>query len=302
MTSVGIIGNGFVGDATSHFGNSNVSIAIYDISPNKCSPLGTTLVDVCKSDIIFICLPTPMLPDGSCYLGIIESVVVTMKKIIDFDIVPVVIRSTVPVGTCKKLNCFSMPEFLTEANPVDDFKKTSTWIFGLKTPKMSTHKMQNSKMQNIATGILSSNMHSGNIVTDNCLFVATDEAESIKIFKNTFLAVKVGFCNEFYRFCEANNVDYDVVIDGVTKDKRITKSHTSVPGSKNRFGFGGTCFPKDISSLKYQMETAGVASPIINAVIERNNTIDRPLQEWKEQKGRAVINAEEEQKIYPTLL
>jgi UDPglucose 6-dehydrogenase len=287
MVSVGIIGNGFVGNATSHFKNPNVAVTIYDKSPDKCSPLGTTLEDLCKSsNIIFICLPTPMLPDGSCHLGIIENVVADMKKIIDFDVVPVVIRSTVPVGTSEKLNCFFMPEFLTEANPVIDFKNTSTWVFGLKNKTR-----QDAIMRNIVSGILTSSMLYENIVTDNSVFVDTKEAEAIKLFKNTFLAVKVGFCNEFYRFCQANNVNYNTVIDGVVTDKRITKSHTRVPGNNNLFGFGGTCFPKDICSLQAQMSEVDVASPIINAVIKRNNTLDRPQQEWKNDQGRAFINS-----------
>jgi len=291
MINIGIIGNGFVGNATSHFKNPNVAVTIYDKSSDKCSPLGTTLIDLCKCDIIFICLPTPMLPDGSCHLGIIESVVEDMKKIIDFDVVPVVIRSTVPVGTSEKLNCFFMPEFLTEANAVVDFKKTNTWVFGLKNKRHQDFEPQNSKMQNIVTDILSCSMEYKNIETDNSIFVTTKEAEAIKLFKNTFLAVKVGFCNEFYRFCEATNVNYDTVINGVVTDKRIAKSHTSVPGNNSKFGFGGTCFPKDICSLQAQMSDVDVASPLINAVIKRNNTLDRPRQEWKNDHGRAFINS-----------
>jgi UDPglucose 6-dehydrogenase len=117
------------------------------------------------------------------------------------------------------------------------------------------------------------------------------EAESVKLFKNTFLAVKVGFCNEFYRFCESHNVDYNTVIKGVITDSRITQSHTKVPGNNGLFGFGGTCFPKDISSLQNQMANQNIQSPIVNAVIERNNKIDRVEQEWKSDQGRAFINS-----------
>lgn len=288
MVSVGIIGNGFVGNATSHFLNDEIDVKIFDILPDKCNPRGLTLEGLCTScDIFFICLPTPMSNDGSCHLGIIESVVDDMKNYIDLDKTPVVIRSTVPVGTSERLNCFFMPEFLTEANPVDDFRKTEKWIFGLK--KMNFN--QNKYVTEIVNRILTSNMKCGNIVTNSAYFVDTSEAESIKLFKNTFLAVKVGFCNEFYRFCQANSVDYKTVIKGVVTDRRITESHTRVPGNNNKFGFGGTCFPKDISSLQNQMKHHVVKSPIIDAVIERNNTIDRVEQDWKNDEGRAVINS-----------
>lgn len=288
MSTVGIIGNGFVGNATGQFENQEIKTLIYDITPEKCKPDGLTLEQICnQSDIIFICLPTPMKKDGACFLGIIENVVSDMKKYIDFDRKPVVLRSTVPVGTAVSLNCFFMPEFLTEANASNDFKNTSCWIFGLK----ENNTEQNAITQNLMVKILESNVDSGNIKSCESMFVSTKEAESIKLFKNTFLAVKVGFCNEFYRFCQGNNVDYNKVIDGAVTDARITTSHTRVPGINGLFGFGGTCFPKDISSLQYQMNGVSVESPIVNAVIYRNNEIDRKQQDWKEDEGRAFINS-----------
>ena len=288
MSTVGIIGNGFVGNATGQFENTEVSVLIFDISPENCKPEGITLEQICiQSDIIFICLPTPMKKNGACYLGIIENVVSEMKTYIDFDEKPVVLRSTVPVGTSNSLNCFFMPEFLTEANAANDFKNTSCWIFGLK----ENNSEQNTHTQDLMAKILESNVNSGNIKSSNSMFVSTKEAESIKLFKNTILAVKVGFCNEFYRFCEGNNVDYNKVIEGAVTDERITTSHTRVPGINGLFGFGGTCFPKDISSLQYQMKSVSVDSPIINAVIYRNNEIDRKEQDWKEDEGRAFINS-----------
>lgn len=288
MINVGIIGNGFVGNATSQFENKDTTVFIYDIDKNKCKPQDITLDSLCqKSDIIFICLPTPMTSNGSCYLGIIEKVVSDMKNYIDFDIIPVVLRSTVPVGTSEKFNCFFMPEFLTEANASNDFKNTECWVFGVKEENIE----QNDKTKELMCHILNTNRQYHNIMSNNTLFVNTKEAESIKLFKNTFLAVKVGFCNEFYRFCQGNSVDYNTVINGVITDERITQSHTRVPGIGGKFGFGGTCFPKDISSLQNQMLSIDVKSPIIDAVIKRNNEIDRAEQDWKKDEGRAFINS-----------
>jgi len=287
MYTIGIIGNGFVGNATSQLKNKTIDCLIYDINPEKCSPNNLTLKELCKkSDIIFICVPTPMKKDGSCFLGIIEQLIFEMNQYIDFNIKPIVIRSTIPVGTSIKFNCFFMPEFLTEANASNDFKNTSCWIFGLK----NNNDIQNANTQLLIQNILNNNVLSGNIKTSNSMFVLTNEAESIKLFKNTFLAVKVGFCNEFYRFCEKNNVNYSNVIKGVITDKRITDSHTKVPGNNEMFGFGGTCFPKDISSLQNQMKNLNVESPITNATIYRNNEVDRKQQDWKQNKGRSIIN------------
>lgn len=289
MITVGIIGNGFVGNATSQFENEKVDVLIYDVTPEKCKPFGLHLKLLCeKSDIIFICVPTPMSSYGACHLGIVESVITELLETgVNFNEKPVVIRSTVPVGTSNKFNCFFMPEFLTEANARLDFKNTECWIFGRKD---NAKQEQNINFMRITREILNTNVVSGNIETDNSFFVETKEAEAIKLFKNTFLAVKVGFCNEFFRFCEGNNVNYENVIKGVVTDSRITKSHTLVPGNNGKFGFGGTCFPKDIASLQYQMTNLNVPSPIVNSTIERNNTIDRVEQEWMSDEGRAFIN------------
>ena len=91
---IGIIGNGFVGKATNILENKDVELVIYDIDPNLCRPTGTTLKDICKTDILFISVPTPMNKDGSCHLGILESVVNDIKKFVDLNENLVVIRST----------------------------------------------------------------------------------------------------------------------------------------------------------------------------------------------------------------
>ena len=114
------------------------------------------------------------------------------------------------------------------------------------------------------------------------------EAEMIKMFKNCILATKVSFCNEIYKFCEKNNINYEIVRNLATNDSRINNSHTNVPGHDGKFGYGGTCFPKDISSLRHEMKIANIESPILDAVIHRNINIDRVEQDWINDKGRAV--------------
>lgn len=118
---IGIIGNGFVGKATNILKNEEVQLIVYDINPNLCSPYGTSLKDVCETDMIFLSLPTPMNEDGSCHLDILKNVVQELKKYIDFSKKIVVNRSTVPPGISTILDCFFMPEFLTEKNFQNDF-------------------------------------------------------------------------------------------------------------------------------------------------------------------------------------
>ena len=92
-----------------------------------------------------------------------------------------------------------------------------------------------------------------------------------------------------HQFCEGAGIDYESVRLLTGLDPRIGESHTQVPGPDGKKGFGGTCFPKDTSSLYMQMKNVGVEPIVIDAIIKRNQTIDRPEEDWKDDKGRAVI-------------
>ena len=104
--------------------------------------------------------------------------------------------------------------------------------------------------------------------------------------------MKVSFFNEVYDFCTALDIDYDRVKDVAVLDERVGKSHTQVPGPDGKRGFGGTCFPKDIASLKSQLSRIGIyneKSSVLEASIKRNNDVDRPEKDWENDKGRAVV-------------
>jgi UDPglucose 6-dehydrogenase len=110
----------------------------------------------------------------------------------------------------------------------------------------------------------------------------------IKYLKNVFLSVKVGFFNELESICSELDIDYENVRCIATQDTRIGTGHTKVPGHDGKRGFGGTCFPKDTNALANFAKDNGIESPILDAVIKRNEEIDRPEQDWKSDKGRAV--------------
>lgn len=280
---IGLIGNGFVGRATSILKSKDVHIRIYDIIPEECSPKGTTLDDISKCDMIFICVPTPMNKDGSCYLSILEDVITKLSKLIDFDKTIVVIRSTVPPGTSAKLNCYFMPEFLTEKNYVEDFKNNTDWIFGLKNTPLDLLFKEKIEF------LINTSAEKKLIKYNNIIYTPSKEAELIKLFRNNFLSLKVSFCNEIYDYCEKINVNYDTVSKIACLDKRIGQSHISVPGHDGKRGFGGTCFPKDANNLLNCLNTVNVDSFIIDAMVKRNINKDRVEQDWKNNKGRAVI-------------
>ncbi len=280
---IGIIGNGFVGKATALLKCSDISIIIYDINPLLCFPLNTKLKDICNCDLIFISVPTPMNKDGSCHTKILESVINDINQIKSTNELFVVNRCTVPINTSNNLNCYYMPEFLTEKTFKSDFINNSEWIFGLK--QTSYDIIFKERITNLINLAYKNKCIKHNIIH----FVNNNEAEMIKLFRNSFLSTKVSFCNEIYKFCEKKNISYENVRKLATNDPRIGSSHTNVPGHDGLYGYGGTCFPKDTNSLYYQMKENNLESYIIKATIERNENVDRPECDWKFNKNRAFI-------------
>ena len=279
--NIGIIGNGFVGNATKQLECKDITIKIFDINPDLCYPKNIKLKDLLDCEIIFISVPTPMNTDGSCYLNIINNVLENLREIKFNNYI--VLRSTVPVGTSDNLKVNFMPEFLTEKNYINDFINNKEWIFGMLDSTDNNFKNRIIQLFNLA-------FKNKRIKYMNLYFLTNKEAEMVKMFRNCYLSTKVSFCNEIYQFCNLKGINYENVRTLATKDERIKESHTKVPGHDGKLGFGGTCFPKDTSSLRYEMEKSGMKPYILNAIIERNETVDRKEKDWEEDKGRAVIN------------
>ena len=282
---IGIIGNGFVGKATTVLANNNVSLIVYDKIPELCYPLGTTIEDLKSCDLIFISVPTPMYENGKCCIKIVESVVSELyeKKIVNEPDNFIVIRSTVLPGTSDSLKCYFMPEFLTEKNYLEDFRTCREWIFGLR------NKEYDNVFMNKINYLFRESKKSNCIVSDTTRFVKNSEAEMIKYFRNCYLALKVSFCNELYDYCSNRDIDYETVRNIATNDTRIGGSHTKVPGHDGSRGYGGTCFPKDTKALLNSMKDNNVNCPILCAVDYRNDNIDRKEHDWLDNIGRSVM-------------
>lgn len=268
---IGIIGNGFVGRATRMLAHDPAQLVVYDVSPQLCVPLGCTLVDVAMCDLIFVCVPTPMRSDRSCNTGLVESVVAQVREI--RPDAPIVLRSTVPPGTSQRLGCAFMPEFLTEKNWQDDMYRCPLWILGCTA--------SNSPLASTWCDMIQAAHAHGRILCADQYVCGTTTAEMIKYVRNCYLAAKVAFFNEVAAACEAVGVAYEEVRKGAVADPRIGASHTSVPGPDDKRGFGGTCFPKDTNALAAFCRSQDIPCPVLEAVIHRNETIDRPEQEWK---------------------
>ena len=291
---IGIIGGGFVGSATKLFDTSISDIQsciCYDLDPSKCSPPETSFEDLKNTDVIFICVPTPMNKDGSCYTGIVENVIKQIKNTFGMDVSSpkenephIVVRSTVPVGFSERMGVHFMPEFLTEKNWKQDFYNCKNWIIGLNKyiPRWQ-------EFETLMNDILQ------NAYLNNCIqhkdntFMKASEAELVKYFRNCFLATKVSFANEMEAFCRIVGINYNTIRQAVILDERIGSSHLNVPGYDGKYGFNGTCLPKDSHSLKFQFESKHVECPILNAIIYRNENIDNPDKDWMEDKGRSSL-------------
>ena len=259
--TVGIVGNGFVGNAVYQNLRDKVKCKVFDVDKNRCL---NPLAEVIQQDFIFVCLPTPMRKDGSCDLSILDDF---FEDLPDNLTGTFVIKSTVPVGTTKKYterhNVIHNPEFLTARNAVEDYAKAERNIVGgdkeLCVDFISFFEACFPKIPSV--------------------IVSSDESEAIKYFSNVFLAYKVAYFNKIFDFCKATGMNYNNVRRGVTADHRIGKSHTQVPGIDNDRGFGGTCFPKDLNSLIVQFDERKVNSDMLKAVWDYNQEI-RTVIDW----------------------
>jgi UDPglucose 6-dehydrogenase len=275
---IGVVGNGFVGHAMTLL-SPYVEVLVWDVVPEKRDPKTLDIETfVEESEIIFVAVPTPMNKDGSCNVDIVRAVCEEIQEIDDSKYI--VLRSTVPPGTSEELDVAFMPEFLTEKNWKDDFKNCDQWILG------STDPFLYEKMKRMFE--LAYNEGGGSVVNKNIIQCKPTEAEMIKYLKNVFLSVKVGFFNELESICSELDIDYENVRCIATQDKRIGTGHTKVPGHDGNRGFGGTCFPKDTNALAVVASGCGIETPILDAVIKRNEEIDRPEKDWTADKGRAV--------------
>jgi nucleotide sugar dehydrogenase len=279
---IGIIGQGFVGTAVREGLKHFYETYVFDLDINVCpSEMFLPLKDIVeKCDIIFQCLPTPMKKSGECDLSTVRSSLENINQLSkSLDKTPIIIiKSTVPPGTCEKLNqdfdhlniVFS-PEFLTEANATEDFKNQNRIIVGGPRPYTDQVKSMFRKafphIPIVKTGYKT--------------------AEMVKYFINNFLSVKVSFANEMYQLCNKLDIDYDKVTEYALFDQRIGRSHLSVPGPDGDFGFGGHCFPKDLDAMIYLMIKNDLEPIMLEATREKNNRV-RKNRDWEKMKGRAV--------------
>lgn len=280
---IGIIGLGFVGGAVLNaYKLKGHEVHTYDVDPNK-NPTCDNFEDFLhKVDTVYVAVPTPMNSSGECDTSIVERVVHDLCMTDERKII--IIKSTVPPGTTERLqklysNHYILfnPEFLTEANYLDDYLNQDVLVMG---------KSDNTPLE-VAEALLMNQVRVINSVRFVKITSATT-AELLKYTANTFLAVKVSFANELYDIATASGVDWETLRTLLIEDTRLGKSHWKVPGPDGRRGFGGTCFPKDISALINYAKDIEVQTPLLRAAWDRNTIVDRPHRDWEQLKGRAI--------------
>ena len=277
IQTVGIIGQGFVGGALASAFSNHYKVYTYDKILTDLSTHKSVFSLSRACELLFVCVPTPMREDGSCDISIVKEVVQEACSTGRQNIIA--IKSTIPPNTTKLLQELCQdsqivfnPEFLLERNAEQDFLNTSRVILGGPRPATTRLKQVYSK------------------VFPNAHVIKTDStvAEMVKYLTNSFLAVKVSFANEMHAICESLGVDYDKVTEYALHDDRLGSTHWSVPGPDGHYGFGGSCFPKDINALMHLAQTMCIKANTIQGAWN-TNLMARPEKDWEDLKGRAVI-------------
>jgi UDPglucose 6-dehydrogenase len=237
-----------------------------------------------------------MYEDGSPDTTIVEDVLVLIADApytVDSPERVAVIKSTVPPGSTEKwnkqfndlhLHVVFNPEFLTEANAVNDMREQNRIVLGGPRPHINTVR----------------NIFMRAFPKVPIIKTSATTAEMVKYVTNCLLSVKVSFANEVSQICEALdndglNIDYDKVVEYAKFDKRLGETHWAVPGPvpthDGRYvkGFGGHCFPKDINALMSVARSYNIEPTVMKAAWEKNLEVRPPDdRDWERQLGRAV--------------
>jgi len=281
--NIGVVGNGFVGSAV-QFGFSpstgcDYEVRVYDKDPSKS--VDSIEETVNESEFIFLSVPTPSNKDGSMNLDIVEQALQDISDVNKYQGNIVLLRSTVTPGTTRKLQdkypnlrIVFNPEFLTERNAKYDFINQARIIIGGD----EVYSKQVGDLYRLRFG------ESQPIIETNW-----ETAELIKYMSNCFFTTKISFMNEMYQIAEKCGVDWGVALDGFFRDGRVGHSHMNVPGPDGKFGFGGSCFPKDIQALINFGESLGLNMNTLKGAWNTNLEV-RPERDWEDLKGRAVVD------------
>lgn len=274
---IGIIGCGFVGSAVAAGFALKADIKIYDKHKHGFD----SLLDVARQDIIFLCLPTPIRKsDDKPEMSFIHEALDSLTKVmIENNICGlskiIVIKSTVLPGTNRMLQAkyphfkfVSNPEFLTARSARLDFINASRIIIGYDSSERlgNAHELVD--------------LYRTICPHTQIYLCKWETAEFVKYMANCFFALKVSYLNEIYLLCQKIGIDYNEAKLMWLSDGRIGNSHHEVPGYDGDFGFGGTCFPKDLAAFIAWARDMGEPAGTLEAAKSLNDQI-RKNKDWE---------------------
>lgn len=275
LPCIGVVGVGVVGSALlKSFDIKQIKTISFDkYKTNVRDGYAQNLKDCLVCDILFLCLPT-LINDkdsnGSAgdqhRAGFDKKAIYETCKYLNDNLYQgiVVLKSTVEPGITAHLAGFynnlkiiHNPEFLSAATAFEDFHNQTHVVLGGE-PEL-TDKVAEFFKKFYPDAKIS-----------QCSSV---ESESMKIFANSFYAVKIQFFNELYLACNHSGADFKVVRDLMLKNGWINPQHTEVPGKDKQLSYGGMCFPKDTVALENYLISSGVPCGVLTATIKERNTM-----------------------------
>jgi UDPglucose 6-dehydrogenase len=249
---IGIIGYGFVGQAIARAHRKD-QLIIKD--PNLES--SADYPDLINCDAVYICLPSPSTKDGHCDTSVLEQTLKDLSFILINNVIPIISKTTAPPSAYKYLqeqysNLVHCPEFLTAANNIRDYLNSNYFVLGGDIEWCIK-----------AREIIRSSVP---LIDDKFLITDIKTAALYKYMMNCYLATKVTFMNDFKNLANAEGIVWNSLKSLSTFDDRIGKTHMDVPGPDGKYGWGGACFPKDVSAIIKEASDIGVDFELIYRV------------------------------------